>query len=91
MTWCWLTLLLTGITPLNVWADSDIYNKPIEQTQDVSQVRTCLSYIIPGLILLTILRIWGHYFVSLRAIPAMVHVLRAVTGLLGITLLIQSG
>ncbi|EAA9735359.1 fimbrial protein TcfD [Salmonella enterica] len=37
MTWCWLTLLLTGITPLNVWADSDIYNKPIEQTQDVSQ------------------------------------------------------
>lgn len=35
MMWCWLALLITGITPLNVWADN--YNKPIEQTRDISQ------------------------------------------------------
>ncbi|EEA8304856.1 fimbrial protein TcfD [Salmonella enterica subsp. enterica serovar Rubislaw] len=39
MTWCWLTLLLTGITPLNAWADSYTYNKsiPVNQNQDISQ------------------------------------------------------
>ncbi|EIP6687082.1 fimbrial protein TcfD [Salmonella enterica] len=39
MTWCWLALLITGITPLNVWADNYTYNKniPITQTQDISQ------------------------------------------------------
>lgn len=92
MTWCWLTLLLTGITPLNVWADSDIYNKPIEQTQDVSQ---------PGEDVFILHNTWinftddpadmGTLLCFSESNPAMVHVLRAVTGLLGITLLIQSG
>lgn len=35
MMWCCLALLITGITPLNVWAND--YNKLIEQTQDISQ------------------------------------------------------
>ncbi|EBC4650764.1 fimbrial protein TcfD [Salmonella enterica] len=39
MMWCCLALLITGITPLNVWADNYTYNKhiPITQTQDISQ------------------------------------------------------
>ncbi|EKS4680005.1 fimbrial protein TcfD [Salmonella enterica] len=39
MMWCWLALLITSITPLNVWADNYTYNKniPITQTQDISQ------------------------------------------------------